>query len=602
MTKQVDDTELTLSSSSLREQVAVQVRELVLRGTGEELAQALLTLVDGLCVERDSAAADLGNAAAQLDNAAAELGRATRRAAQLEHLTEQLEQRALRLTLQVKRMAYLLYGRRSEKLSADELKQLVLAFGGSEQAAESGDPSVPVPNVPQEPAGEAQTEQDTGKQPQKRPNHRGRTKLSANIERLVTDVPVDAAERCCVQCGSEMLCIGHLEHERIEYVPPKLIAHIERREKLGCKACRGDAITAARQDVPAVARRVGASLLAHLIESKCDDALPIYRQRDQLLRLGFDVPLNTLYGYWSYGTDLISSVGNTTLSSLLGDSIVNLDDTRLDVLDRDDPRGKYRGHLWCFTGTRPLVAYAFTETWKADDIAPWIGAIDGFIQCDDYKGYSSKLRGPDGQEYVLVPPERRLGCMMHVRRRFHAALKLGDKRATVPIELIAEIYLIEAEAKAQGLDAAGRLALRQHRSLPLLERFDQWVDAQANKLVPSSKLADGVRYALQQRPFIRRCFSDGRFEIDNGRVERAIREPAIGRRNFLFTGSADGAKRLATAYTLVQSCRALGICTREYLIDIINKLESGWPLRKIAELVPDRWAIDRGLYTPPLAP
>lgn len=188
--------------------------------------------------------------------------------------------------------------------------------------------------------------------------------------------------------------------------------------------------------------------------------------------------------------------------------------------------------------------------------------------------------------------------MMHVRRRFHAALKLGDRRASVPIDLIAQIYRFEAEAKAQRLDVAGRLTLRQRKSLPLLDRLEQWVDAQANKLVPSSKLADAVRYALQQRVFIRRCFSDGRFEIDNGRVERAIREPAIGRRNFLFTGSAEGAKRLATAYTLVQSCRALGICTREYLIDIIDKLEAGWPLRRIAELVPDRWATDRGLLVP----
>lgn len=362
MTKQVANTGLTTPASSLREQVAEQVRAFMLGGIGDQRSQALLTLVDELCVERD--------------NASAELVRATQRAAQLEHLTEQLEARALRLSLQLKRMAYLLYGRRSEKLSTQELQQPMLAFGGSEEAAQSADPAVPVPVAPEESDDESEPEPDTGKQGKKRPNHRGRTKLSPDIERVITEVPVEPGERCCVQCGCEMVCIGHLEHERVEYVPQKLVAHIERREKLGCKNCRGDAITAARQDVPAVARRVGASLLAHLIESKCDDALPIYRQRDQLLRLGFDVPLNTLYGYWNYSTDLLSSVGNTTLSSLLGDNIVNLDDTKIDVLDTDDPRGKYRGHLWCFTGTRPLVAYAFTETWEAKEIAPWIGAMD----------------------------------------------------------------------------------------------------------------------------------------------------------------------------------------------------------------------------------
>jgi hypothetical protein len=78
-----------------------------------------------------------------------------------------------------------------------------------------------------------------------------------------------------------------------------------------------------------------------------------------------------------------------------------------------------------------------------------------------------------------------------------------------------------------------------------------------------------------------------------------IREPALGRRNFLFTGSVDGAKRLAAAYSLVQSCRNLGFGTSDYLIDVIGKLEAGWPMRRIVELVPDRWALERGLLTQP---
>jgi transposase len=89
---------------------------------------------------------------------------------------------------------------------------------------------------------------------------------------------------------------------------------------------------------------------------------------------------------------------------------------------------------------------------------------------------------------------------------------------------------------------------------------------------------------------VRRCFSDGRFEIDNGAVERAIREPAIGRKSYLFTGSEAAAARLAAAYSLVQSCRALGISTREYLINVVQKLEAGWPARRLAELMPQRWA------------
>jgi transposase len=498
-----------------------------------------------------------------------------------------------------KLLAYLnrlVWGRRSEKLSREELGQLVLAFGGTPEQSAAETPSVPVP-VPLE----AETEEPDATPAPKKRNHPGRTKLSASLERIDSEpVCVPDGERACQHCAAEMAGIGFVEHERVEYVPAKFVVHVERREKLACKACRGDAVTAARKE-PAASRRVGASVLAHLVESKCDDALPIHRQRDQFSRLGFEVPANTLYSYWSYVTDLLRPVADTTLSVVLGDPVyVAMDDTTLKIIDKNKGSGTARGHLWCFAGTGPLVGYAFTETWSATDVAPWIRAIDADIQCDDYKGYSAQIQFADGEHSgPLVDPTRRLGCMMHVRRRFHEAFKLGDKRAAEAIDLIQQLYAVEALAKERHLSPDDRLRLRNERSLPVLARFEEVVDALAASTTPASSLGSAARYAAQQRPFLRRCFTNGSFEIDNGRVERLIREPALGRKNFLFTGSVDGAKRLAAAYSLVQSCRNLGFGARDYLINVIDKLEAGWPMRRIVELVPDRWALERGLLAQP---
>jgi len=152
--------------------------------------------------------------------------------------------------------------------------------------------------------------------------------------------------------------------------------------------------------------------------------------------------------------------------------------------------------------------------------------------------------------------------------------------------------------RIEGLEPEARLQLRLEKSLPYLDRLDAWVDAHASSFSPRSKLGEAVRYAKHQRPFVRRCFSDGRFEIETGHVERAIRKPAVGRRNYLFAGSRKGAERLAVGYTLVLSCRQLGISTRDHLIDVIDKIESGWPLRRLGELVPTRWAQERGLWPP----
>ena len=491
-------------------------------------------------------------------------------------------------------MRQLLYGRSTEKLTAEELGQLLLAYGATPEAAMAEDPVVPVPEQV-----DAQPEDEPlpPPKPNKKRKHPKRKKLPPTIERQEKEVRVPESERCCGVCNQEMSFVRWLDHECLHYEPAKLVNHVERREVLACKnkGCKLDATTAERTQPPKVKTRAHASLLALLIESKCDDALPIDRQCDQLARLGYEVPAETMYGWWRYATTLLLPVCDLLLGSILDDPwYVGIDDTGIDVLDRKHKSGKYRGHFWCFRGSRKRVAFMFTRTWEAKEIAPWIRAIapHAAIQVDDYGGYSSLIE-VDGKMQELVPLERRLGCMMHVRRRFHAAWKMGDKRAAVPMELIRKIY--EVEKKAKGLSIEERLALRTQHSLPLLDQLDAWVDAHEADVGRTGKLAEAVRYAKQQRVFIRRCFSDGRFEIDNGAVERAIREPAIGRKNFLFTGSDAAARRLAGAYGLVMTCRLLGISTRDYLIDVMEKLEGGWPMRRLAELLPDHWAAARGL-------
>jgi transposase len=165
----------------------------------------------------------------------------------------------------------------------------------------------------------------------------------------------------------------------------------------------------------------------------------------------------------------------------------------------------------------------------------------------------------DGETKVVVPPERRLGCGMHIRSKFHAALLGKASRAAVPLKHFADLYAIEADCKKRRLDADGRGEERRRRSLPILDAFDAWVDGIHPKLLPKSPLRLATNYAINQRVFFRRCFEDGRFEIDNGRVEGRIRNFAVGRRNYLFTGSVRGGERLAIAYTLVDNCIVRGI-------------------------------------------
>lgn len=534
----------------------------LLRGHAE--ADALVALFDDLVNERDALAA--------------------------EHERQELR---------IKQLVHLVHGRRTEKLTKEELQQLALAFGADEQQAAEPDPDVPHEPAPADPCeqgseGDGDAGDATKKKKRKR---RSRTEIADDVQRAVQNVSVEGSDRLCVRCEREMVTIKRVPRRWLEYVPAKFILHEDVVEKVACRHsdCRGDIHEPARPQDSPERRKVDASLLAQLVQAKCDDALPVDRQRDQFERMGVKFPLNTLYTYWTYATTTLLPVAQITLARLLAQDYVGVDDTRIRVLDKSRRGGSYKGHLWCFTGAGSLVAYTFTESWEAQEIAGHIGAIKGFIQCDDYKGYGSVVTMPDGSECVLVDPDRRLGCMMHVRRRFHEALRLGDNRAARALELIGLIYEVEALAKKLGLDPHERLAMRTERSVPLMDDFDCWVDETRPLCTPKSPLGSALAYAEHQRVFVRRCLTDGRFEIDNGATERAIRRPCIGRNNYLFTGSPEAAERLAGAYTLVQSCRNLGLDTRAYLIDVLTRLEAGWPLRRIDELVPDRWADLHGI-------
>lgn len=516
----------------------------------------------------------------------------------------EMDRRADQLAFRVLLAARYRFGRRTERLSSDELQQLFLAFGGDAETAKTAtELPVPAPEQPEQvPDGIAEPEPEpepvSSEQalPKKKRKRVRSMKVDPKVERIVQPSKVAEDERNCSVCGEPMKAFGCVEHQLISYVPAKIVVHVEQREKLGCTSCRQDVAVAERTQAPAVVRKVDTSLLAKLVEEKCVLALPLDRQRRELARLGLDVPDKTLQSYWAYTTDLLEPVATAALSEVLGSAIVAADDSHLKTLDKSRKYGSFRGHLWCFVGTDgapggpETVAYGYTPSWQATEISAWFSAIDGFVQCDGYAGYSREVEDDDGESMVVVQPDRRLGCGMHLRSKFHAALLAKDARAAIPLKYFGDLYAIEADCKERGLDADARADERRRRSLPLLDALDSWTDSLHPKLLPKSPLRRATTYAINQRDFFRRCFDDGRFEIDNGRVERRIRMFAVARRNFLFTGSPRGGERLAAAFTLADSCLLLGIEPHRYLTDVIGKLENSWPLSRLSELVPHRWA------------
>jgi transposase len=128
--------------------------------------------------------------------------------------------------------------------------------------------------------------------------------------------------------------------------------------------------------------------------------------------------------------------------------------------------------------------------------------------------------------------------------------------------------------------------MRQARSRPVVEAFEPWLTAKLGLIRQKSKLAEAIRYALARWTGLSRFLDDGRVEIDNNTVERAIRPIALNRKNALFAGPDGGAEHWAVIASLVETCKLNGVEPQAYLTDVIARIVAGHPQSALDDLLP----------------
>lgn len=179
----------------------------------------------------------------------------------------------------------------------------------------------------------------------------------------------------------------------------------------------------------------------------------------------------------------------------------------------------------------------------------------------------------------------------HVRRKFYDLAAAGPAPiATGALNRIQKLYEIEAEIRGQTPDA--RQAARHLHTRPILEAFEPWLRARLETVSQKSKLAEAIRYALSRWEGLTLFLDDGRIEIDNNTVERAIRPLALNRKNALFAGSDGGAEHWAVLATLIETAKLNAIDPEAYLTDVITRIVQGHPQSQIDALMPWNYAAD----------
>lgn len=481
--------------------------------------------------------------------------------ATLQQEKRQLEHEKLRLQHELAVLLRRVFGKRSEKVDPNQL-QLMLGI-------------VEAHAIPGQAAVEADSGERIPRDPRKSVRGHGRQALPAELVRRVETVDVPEAERHCSRCGQEKAVIGHEVSEKLEYVPASYHVVQTKRVKRACPA--GHGVTVAPAAAQAVEKCLAAEgLLAHVVVSKYADHLPLYRQEGILARHGVTLSRQTQCDWVRQVAKACEPIAVEIKRQILETDYLQTDDTSVVVLGGSE--GSFKGRLWTYLD--PLarqVVFEATATHERAGPEAFLASFRGYLQADAYKGYDALYASGRIVE---------VACWAHGRRRFKDALDT-DSRAAAVLSLVQQLYAVEDEAKE--LTPEQRRTLREERSLPVLAKIDELRRTLQADVLPKSPLGDALRYLDNQWGPLQRFVTDGRLAIDNNRAENQLRIVAVGRKNWLFAGSLEGAHWTATLYSLVQSCRLVGVDPFLYFRDVLRRLPTH-PQRLIAQLTPRGWA------------
>jgi transposase len=431
------------------------------------------------------------------------------------------------------------------------------------------------PSVPDESAAPVLDEELPSR---KRKKGHGRRVIPDHLPRTPVLHDVPPAERVC-DCGREKARIGEDVTEQLEYEPGKLFVFRHIYPKYACSCCK-DGVTSAEPVANPIARCLaGPGLLAYVMVSKFSEHLPLYRQQDVLVRHGIFLARSTLCGWMAQCAERLRPLVELMRQRVVQSDVINADETPVRVLDRTRNTTR-KGQFWTYItpGDHGYTIYVYRDSRSRDGPAEFLEDFRGYLQTDAYAAYESVVLESAGR---MIP----VGCWAHARRNFFDARLSQPREAHYVLGLIAQLYDIEDAIRLLGPDE--RKAVRQEKSVPVLDRLEAYLREQKDGALPKSKYAQAIAYVLNRPEEMRRYTEDGRLEIDNNTSERTLRLCAISRKNWLFLGSDQGGETAAICFTILANAKRYRIEPFAYVRALLIALSSDQV--DLESLLPDVW-------------
>jgi len=462
------------------------------------------------------------------------------------------------------------YGPGSESLSNLQLELLELEPGVSSQevAAESEREALP-------PATD-----------KKKRKHPGRQTLPAELPRVEKVIACTPEQCCCQGCGQATTLIGYEESEQLDVEPAKYFVLRTKREKRACKKCEEQGVATAPVPERIIEKGlVSDRVVIDTIVAKYADHSPLYRQSVILLRdAGIDISRATLCGWVMTVGELLTPLVGVMRGELLAGSYIQADETTVDVQMHDRSGKNHQSYLWQYGSPGKSAVFEFRMGREREGPLRFLANYEGILQTDGYAAYDRDVGGPK-----MV----HAACWAHSRRKFVDAVKLNqqDAASVRAVELMDELFAIDAQARDEKMDHAARHALRQQQAPPLLDQIRDHVLTMNRNALPQSAAGKACSYTLTLWKRLT-CFLDHpELELSNNLAENSMRPVATGRRNWIHIGSQQAGPRVAAILSVVESCRRMKIPVRDYLADILPGL-ANTSIQRLAKLTPTAWAAD----------
>lgn len=401
-----------------------------------------------------------------------------------------------------------------------------------------------------------------------------RMKLPASLPR--EQVVLEPAEDV-----SGMRKIGEEITEELERIPGKLFVRQYVRPKYA--RANGEGVVIAELPVRPIDKGIpGPGLLAQIAIDKYTDHLPIHRQIQRFEREGIKLSSSTLTDWISGTCNLLEPLYEALKKEVLSRNYLQADETPIKVLDKDKKGTTHRGYHWVYHAPlERLVLFDYREGRGREGPGECLKDFQGYLQTDGYAVY---------EDYQKKAGITLLHCMAHARRKFDEALDNDKARAEYALTEFQKLYAIERRLKEEGLNQEQALHTRQTESVLLLNSLKEWMLDNYKAVLPQSAIGLALHYSLQRWDRLMIYTTDGRLQIDNNLVENTIRPVAIGRKNYLFAGSHNGARRAAMLYSFLGTCKINSVNPFDWLRDTLEKIPAH-PVNQLEKLLPQNYKV-----------